>query len=104
MPAVTYLKEHSNADSKIMGSAVLGFGLGYERVLDDVRFGFNTGKRADFLVVNDVYEEGINHYRAGGEGAALQAHINKMLTQDYKLVYDENFYQIYARRDLQLDK
>jgi 4-amino-4-deoxy-L-arabinose transferase-like glycosyltransferase len=104
IPAVTYLKEHSNADSKIMGSAVLGFGLGYERVIDDVRFGFNTGKRADFLVINDVYEEGINHYRAGGEGAALEAHINKMLTQDYKLVYDENFYQIYARRDLQLAK
>ena len=102
MPAVAYLKEHSNADSKIMGSAVLGFGLGYDRVIDDVRFGFNTGRRADFLVVNDVYEEGINHYRAGGEGAALQAHINKMLTQEYELVYDRNFYQIYARRGFQM--
>jgi 4-amino-4-deoxy-L-arabinose transferase-like glycosyltransferase len=100
--ATDFIKTHARDDSTVMGSAVLGFELGYERILDDVRFGFNTGKRADFLVVNDVYEEGINHYRAGGEGAALQAHINNMLTQEYELVYDRNFYQIYARRGLQV--
>lgn len=100
--ATDFIKTHARDDSKVMGSAVLGFELGYERIIDDVRFGFNTGKRADFLVINDVYEEGINHYRAGGEGAALEAHINNMLTREYELVYDRNFYQIYARRGFQM--
>ncbi|HEV2801804.1 MAG TPA: glycosyltransferase family 39 protein [Pyrinomonadaceae bacterium] len=98
MAAVNFLRANSNAETRVMGSAVLGFEYGYERVIDDVRFGFNTGKRADFLVVNDVYVDAINHYRAGGEGAELARHMNDLLTREYELVYDENFYQIYFRR------
>lgn len=98
--AVNFLKANSNADTRVMGSAVLGFEYGYDRVIDDVRFGFNTGRRPDFLVINDVYEEGVSHYRAGGEGAELARHVNNLLTQEYELVYDKNFYQIYARRGL----
>jgi hypothetical protein len=98
--AVKFLQANSTPETRVMGSAVLGFEYGYERVLDDVRFGFNTGKRPDFLVVNDVYEEAITHYRAGGEGVELQRHVNDLLTREYELVYDRNFYQIYARRGL----
>jgi hypothetical protein len=104
LAATDFIKTHARDDSMVMGSAVLGFELGYERIIDDVRFGFNTGKRADFIVVNDVYEESFNHYRAGGEGAALAAHVNNLLTQEYELVYDRNFYQIYARRNFQMRK
>lgn len=99
LAATNFIAARAKDDSMVMGSAVLGFELGYERIVDDVRFGFNTGKRPDFIVVNDVYEETIRHYRAGGEGAALAAHVNNLLTQEYELVYDQNFYQIYARRN-----
>jgi 4-amino-4-deoxy-L-arabinose transferase-like glycosyltransferase len=98
MAAVKFLQANSNDDTRVMGSAVLGFEFGYERVLDDVRFGFRTGKRPDYLVVNDVYEESIEHYRAGGEGVELARHMNDLLTRDYELVYDENLYRIYFRR------
>jgi len=98
MSAVNFLKANSNADTTVMGSAVLGFEFGYERVLDDVRFGFRTGKRPDYLVVNDVYADSIRHYRAGGEGAELARHMNNLLTREYELVYDKNLYQIYFRR------
>jgi len=98
LPAISFLKTHANENSVVMGSAVLGFGLGYERVIDDVRFGFKSGRKPDFFVVNDTYEETIRYYRSGGEGAELARHINNLLTQEYRLVYDENFYQIYARR------
>lgn len=102
--ATDFIAAHAKDDSIVMGSAVLGFRLGYERIVDDVRFGFNTGKRPDFLVVNDVYEDSIKYYRAGGEGAQLAAHVNNLLTQEYELVYERNFYQIYARKDLQVRK
>jgi 4-amino-4-deoxy-L-arabinose transferase-like glycosyltransferase len=98
LAAVAFLKANTRSDTLVMGSAVLGFEFGYDRVLDDVRFGFNTGKRADYLVINDVYEDAIRHYRAGGEGAELARHMNDLLTRDYELVYDENFYRIYFRR------
>jgi 4-amino-4-deoxy-L-arabinose transferase-like glycosyltransferase len=98
LSAVNFLRANSTADTRVMGSAVLGFEFGYERVIDDVRFGFNTGKRADYLVINDVYVDAVNHYRAGGEGAELARHMNDLLTREYELVYDENFYQIYFRR------
>ena len=98
LPAISFLKANAGENSLVMGSAVLGFGLGYERVHDDVRFGFNTGRKPDYIVVNDVYEDTIRHYRSGGEGAELARHVNNLLTQEYALVYDQNFYQIYARR------
>lgn len=98
LPAVDFLKSHTDENSLVMGSAVLGFGLGYERVIDDVRFGFKTGRKPDFFVINDTYEETIRYYRSGGEGAELAAHMNRLLGQEYELVYDRNFYQIYARR------
>ncbi len=98
VPAVDFLKANANDNSLIMGSAVLGFGLGYERIVDDVRFGFNTGRKPDYFVVNDVYVDTISYYRSGGEGAELAAHMNRLLGQEYELVYDQNFYQIYARR------
>lgn len=101
MAAVNFLQANSTPETRVMGSAVLGFEYGYERVTDDVRFGFNTGRRADFLVVNDVYVDAINHYRAGGEGAQLARHMNDLLTREYELVYDQNFYQIYFRRGAQ---
>jgi 4-amino-4-deoxy-L-arabinose transferase-like glycosyltransferase len=101
VPAVNFLQANSTAETRVMGSAVLGFEFGYDRVIDDVRFGFNTGRRPDFLVVNDVYEEAITHYRAGGEGAELERHINNLLEREYTLVYDERLYRIYARRDMQ---
>ena len=102
--ATKFIAAHQQADSMVMGSAVLGFELGYDHIVDDVRFGFNSGKRPDFIVINDVYEDTIRHYRAGGEGAELAAHVNRMLEQEYRLVYDEQFYQIYARRELQFAK
>lgn len=98
LPAVSFLKTHGNENSLVMGSAVLGFGLGYERVVDDVRLGFNTGRKPDFFVINDTYEETIRYYRSGGEGAELARHVNNTLAQEYTLVYDQNLYQIYARR------
>jgi 4-amino-4-deoxy-L-arabinose transferase-like glycosyltransferase len=98
LPAIGFLKAHANENSVVMGSAVLGFGLGYERVVDDVRLGFNSGRKPDFFVINDTYEESIGYYRTGGEGAALAAHMNHLLTEEYELVYDRNLYQIYARR------
>jgi 4-amino-4-deoxy-L-arabinose transferase-like glycosyltransferase len=99
LAATDFIDARAPAGSMVMGSAVLGFDLGYERIVDDVRFGFNTGKRPDFIVINDVYDDTIKYYRAGGEGAELAAHINKLLTEDYELIYDRNFYQVYARRD-----
>jgi len=98
VPAVNFLKANSTPDTLVMGSAVLGFEYGYDRVVDDVRFGFNTGRRPDYIVINDVYEETIRYYRAGGEGAELARHVNNLLEREYELVYDQNFYQIYARR------
>ncbi|HEY0100197.1 MAG TPA: glycosyltransferase family 39 protein [Pyrinomonadaceae bacterium] len=104
LAATSFIAAHAKEDSMVMGSAVLGFELGYERIVDDVRFGFRSGKRPDFIVINDVYEETIRYYRAGGEGAELAAHVNNLLNEEYELVYDRNFYQIYARRNFMTRK
>ena len=96
LPAVSFLKQNANERSLVMGSAVLGFGLGYDNLIDDVRLGFYSGKKPDFIVISEPYQEALRDYHAGDP--ELSRHINKLLTQEYREVYNQNFYQIYARR------
>lgn len=97
-PAVSFLKQNARADSLIMGSAELGFALGFDRPLvDDYRLGYFSGKRPDFFVVDEIYEEAINGQQK--HRPELYRHIRQTLDDDYRLVYDQSFYKIYARRD-----
>jgi hypothetical protein len=78
-----------------MGSAELGFGLGFdEHLIDDSYLGYYSGRRPDFIVVDEIYA--LSFQGSQVERPAIYAHINKLLTEDYKLVYDQALYRIYA--------
>jgi 4-amino-4-deoxy-L-arabinose transferase-like glycosyltransferase len=96
MAAVNFLKRNGNENSIVMGSAILGFQLGFDRVVDDVRLGLFSGKRPDFIVIGEPYEEALKDYEAKQTGE--YQHIHRLLTEEYKLVYDQELYRIYARR------
>ena len=95
-PAVSFLKQHAGPQSLVMGSAELGFELGFDaRLIDDPYLGCTSGKRADYIVVEEIYEDSFSGSQR--ERPAIYQHITRLLAHDYRLVYDHNFYRIYAR-------
>lgn len=96
LPAANFLKQHTTPQDLIFGDSSLAFDIGYDRNLkDDYRLGFFTGKRADFIVIEEIYED--NFARIQFRQPDLYQHIQKVLSE-YEVVYDREFYKIYARR------
>jgi hypothetical protein len=94
-PAVAYLRQHAAPDSLIVGSHELGFALGFDsHFLDDYRLGLASGKRPDYIVVEEIYEsrfETLREQRPGEYVALLR------LLSQYHEVYNRNSYRILAR-------
>lgn len=99
LPAMAYLGREAPPGSLIIGNSELGFYFGFYsgHVVDDASLGYYSGKRADFLVVDD------NGYREAFKGFAsrdpgLDRYVRKTLTEDYLPVYQNPVYTIYRRR------
>ena len=98
-PAMNFLDQRAGSKSLIIGNSELGFHFGfYNNVVDDSTLGYYSGKRADFIVVDD------NGYREAFKGYAsrhpnLDRYVRKTLTDDYREVYKGPIYTVYQRRD-----
>jgi 4-amino-4-deoxy-L-arabinose transferase-like glycosyltransferase len=96
-PAIDFLKKNVQGDQVIMASAELGFGMGnFDHLIDDSRLGFYSGKKPDFIVIEEVYRSEIDSFK--NRRPELYQFIQSRLTNDYTKVYDQNLYEIYARR------
>jgi hypothetical protein len=78
-----------------MGSAELGFGLGFDRVLDDANLGYYSGKRADFIVIDSNYRAHLAELARSRP--ALYGDLEDMLAGQYRPVYSNTGYSVYAR-------
>jgi hypothetical protein len=96
VPAATYLKENSNQSTLIMASAEMAFGPGFDRVIDDPRLGYYTGKTPDYLVVGVDYDELFKLLQSTEPN--VYQHVNSLLTYQCKKVYDHTAYRIYRCR------
>ena len=94
-----YLKDHTGPKDVIFGSAELGFDLGFfdGRLVDDFRLGYLTGKKANFIVLDqNRYQEWIPNLKQS-EPQAYQ-YIMDMLGRDFQLVQQNSGYRVYARK------
>jgi len=80
----------------VEGTAELGFGLGFEHVLDDPRLGLLTGKRPDYIVLDPRYRSYIEHARE--ERPDLYTYFTQLLHRDYRESFDNGYYTIYTRQ------
>src|SRR6267143_1431645 len=96
-PAADFLKRNAHGDQVIMASAEIGFGLGnFDHLVDDSRLGFNSGKKPDFIVIEEVYRTEFESYK--NRHSDLYQFIQSRLKNEYQKVYDQELYEIYARR------
>jgi hypothetical protein len=97
IPASEFLKQNARSDQVIMGSAELGFGLGsFDHLIDDSRLGFYSGRKPDFIVLEEVYQSEIDSYQS--RHPDIYQFIKSRLSNEYQKVYDQDHYEIYARR------
>jgi 4-amino-4-deoxy-L-arabinose transferase-like glycosyltransferase len=97
LPAVAFLNQHSGEKSLVIGSAEMAFGVGFERVVDDIRFGYHSGKTPDFIVMGYHYG-GLMKALEEREPAVYES-ATERLSHSYKQVYNHGSYQIYALDD-----
>lgn len=95
VPAVSFLKQNLKDNTLIMGSAELGFDLNFpKQLIDDPFLGYVTGKKPDYVVVDEIYEDAFDGSRKSRP--QIYQHIQTTL-REYDLVYDHSYYKIYAR-------
>lgn len=96
VPAAAYINQHATREQMVMGSAELGFGIGFDRnLVDDILVGFRSGYRPEFIVLESNWQGLKEVFRT--ERPPVFAHMQRLYTEQYRLVYDENGYQIWQR-------
>jgi hypothetical protein len=96
-PVISYLKANGNQNKSILGVAELGYGLGYEGAFkDDLVLGYYSGKKPDYIVAMDNYEDIIRGLVK--EEPGVNTFILNRLTNEYRRVLTTSAYVVYAAR------
>ena len=90
-PAMAFVRGQAS-DGMIMGGSQLGFGLGYERLLDDTTLGYRSHKIPEWIVVDDRYREDFEIIRKTDPD--VYDHIMRTL-RDYEKIYDHDGFELY---------
>jgi hypothetical protein len=99
LPAIRYLETHASPDSLVMASAEAGFAYGFrDNLIDDFRLGYRSGKRPDFILVDQRYREFFASLKRL-EPAAYE-YILHYLRSECLPVRVNDSYTVYVRRTL----
>jgi len=97
LPAVAFLKNRTGPNDLIMGSHELGFTIGFtDNFVDDHLLGLDTGRWADFILVEEIYQGRFDTVLL--KNPRQYAALKERLSQ-YRVVYDQSFYQVLERQD-----
>ncbi len=80
----------------VFAQAEWAFALGFERILHDGMLGFRSGKRLDYLVVDNKEQYDLDVYSRKISG--FKQYSDELLTGGYSLRYHDPLVRIYERR------
>ncbi len=93
-------RDHAEGKS-IVGTAALGFGMGFSGFKDDLRLGMYSGLNPDVLVVDLAYRNFARYLEK--DEPAVFAHIVTTLSSGYRLVAQHGSFWIFERAPAGLD-
>ena len=97
LPAAAYLKQHGPPGSLIMGSGQLAYEFGFDgRLVDDVRLGYYSGRRPEFYVRDDWYDDWLKG--AKQRDPAVYQYVSATLAAHYREIFRNTGYKIYQLR------
>ena len=92
-PAAAYLRAHYSPTTFIMGGAGLLFALGPDwHILDDVRLGYHSGRRAEVLVIDPHWEDSIQMLAL--QRPPIHTFVTNRIATEYREVYNQGGYRI----------
>jgi len=94
VPLVAMLRDRATEPRSVMGTAELGFGLGFEKVLDDSRLGYYTRKEPAFIVFDPRYRAILEQFRR--ERPEIYDYIQALLSRRYHQLYSNGYYTAWA--------
>jgi 4-amino-4-deoxy-L-arabinose transferase-like glycosyltransferase len=96
-PAVAFLKTHIRPDSLVMASSAFGFDLDLtgKLLVDDAGLGYYSGKKADFVVVDEIYLDTFEGHKLHRPGVAI--FVSNLLKSEYRVIYSQGDITVYQR-------
>jgi len=100
LEVTNFIKQHAPPNAITMGGGELGFELGfYGPVIEDATLGFYSGKRPDFVVVDEkCYRGYIDGFPSKNQ--EVFRHVQKVLNEDCEKVLTSDTCDLYARKGL----
>ena len=95
LPAIGALEQERAAGKTILGTAALGFGLGFDGFADDWRLGLYSHLEPDVLVLDRSYREFEGRFEK--DEPLVFAHVIKTLTSTYRLSRRYGSFWIFER-------
>ena len=96
-PLVAMLANRAKEPRSVMASAELGFGLGFERVLDDHHLGYYSGKKPAFIVLDPGYRGYLERFRR--ESPEVYSYYQSVLMRRYRQIFSNGYYVVLARNN-----
>ena len=93
LPVVEFLQTSPNQHARIIGSAELGFQVGFDRVNDDTRLGYYSRRMPDLIVVDEIYEGWFRKHEV--REPDVYRHVRAKLAAARK-VFDNGEYRVYS--------
>jgi hypothetical protein len=93
LPVTEFLRTAPNEHARIIGSAELGFQVGFDRVSDDTRLGYYSRKKPDLIVVEPIYDGWFRKHEV--REPDVYRHVQSMLAGGRK-VFDNGLYRVYS--------
>jgi 4-amino-4-deoxy-L-arabinose transferase-like glycosyltransferase len=94
-PAIAFIRAHSKPGDRIVGSAELGFGLGFDNIFDDKSLGYFVDRKPAIIVLSEAYREWFELARLH-QPAIYRFDMNRL--NAYQLAFRNETYQVYLPR------
>lgn len=94
LPVTRFVEADAREGKLVMADTTLAFRLGYRNnLVDDLRLGLRSGKRADTIVVNERYNEWFDIIRHREPETAQ--YVSALLHDQYHAVYEAGPFKVY---------
>jgi hypothetical protein len=94
-PTIREMARYRAEGKSIVGTAALGFGMGFGGFKDDVRLGLFSGLDPDVLVMDRSYRQFARFFEQ--DEPPVFAHIVRMLTTRYRLAAQHGSFWVFER-------
>jgi 4-amino-4-deoxy-L-arabinose transferase-like glycosyltransferase len=94
-PAVAAIESAIGPGGRVIGSAELAWGLGFDRVSDDRMLGFKSGARPEAIAISSDYATVLEGLRAEPD---LGVYFDRLLNRDYEEIFHNSEYTVFRRR------